>query len=174
MTLRYRLPCPNCNGHLDVAPPQAGENLRCHCGASVVVPTLRELRRLPPVEPPVADQRNRPGWDLLRGTLFVVGMLLLASGLLAHLKISPQRQRLDLARPAFRELNFDIQVLTPVQAWEAWDYFRQQDLETRLTPRYLENRAKHRTLTYYLLSAWTFVGAGAALAIAAVAWPHRP
>ena len=172
MTPRYQLPCPSCSDHLEVALPQAGEMLRCACGAEVIVPTLRELRRLEPL-PQTAMAAGSPAvWDLQCGSLFVIGMLLLAAGILAHLRIYPQRQQLDTARPPFRELEFKIQSLTPLQAWEAWDYFQRQDLQIRVTPQYLENQAKYRKLSYFLVGAWGCAGLGAGLAGLSFLWPR--
>mgnify|MGYP001821743924 CR=1 FL=1 len=170
MTQRYRLPCPHCADHLEVALPQAGETLSCVCGAQVVVPALRELRRLDPVADTLATSDRSHNWDLRRGSLFVTGMLLLAAGLVAHARIYPQRQQLDTSRPAFRELNFDIQTLTPLPAWEAWEFFRKQDLGVRTTPQYLEHRAKHRKLSYFLIGAWASAGLGAGLAGLSLVW----
>jgi hypothetical protein len=137
------------------------------------VPTLRELRRLEPVQQAVPTSGSSDSWDLQRGSLFVIGMVLLAAAIVAHARIQPQRQQLDTARPAFQELEFDIQRLTPLQAWEAWEYFQEQDLQVRATPQYLENQAKYRELSYFLYGAWACAGLGAVLAGLSLVWPRQ-
>jgi hypothetical protein len=70
---------------------------------------------------------------------------------------------LNIRQPAFREIDIDVQQLTPVQAWEAWEHFRQQKLEFRTTPDYLKNRARYRELSLYLYTAWVAAAAGVLL-----------
>jgi hypothetical protein len=160
MTQRYRLPCPSCARSFEVATPQAGETLVCDCGAQILVPKLRELRQLEPAE--TAEERPLPSenWNPIRGSLFVLGMLLMAAGIYASFRIQQERKQLNLTRPAFRELTYDVQELTPLEAWEWWDYFRKDDLRFRTTPQYLEERAKHKTLGRYLIGTGSIAGLG--------------
>jgi hypothetical protein len=136
----------------------------------VTVPTLREIRLLEPLD--ALDSRQAsPDWNVQRGLLFVGGVLLLAVASLATWRILPQRQTLNIARPAFKEIDFDVQRLNPLEAWDAWNHLRQQTLEFRVTPEYLENRTKHRELSMYLYAAWAAAAVGLALMVAAVVWP---
>jgi hypothetical protein len=49
--MEYRLPCP-CGEDVPVPESAAGTSVLCHCGRSVTVPSLRELRRQWGVEEP--------------------------------------------------------------------------------------------------------------------------
>jgi hypothetical protein len=152
--------------------PQAGETLACACGAQVLVPKLRELRQLEPVEAADEDRPASENWNPIRGSLFVIGMLLLASGLYASYRIGHERKQLSTDRPEFRELSFDVQDLTPLIAWEWWDYFRQQDMRFRTTPQYLENRAKDQMLGRYLMGSGAVAVLGLILAGGSLLWPR--
>ncbi len=171
MTQRYRLPCPSCARSLEVAAPQAGEKLTCACGTPILVPKLRELRQLEPVELAELQRPISENWNPVRGSLFVVGMILMAAGIYASFRIHQAREQLDLARPVFHELSYDVQELTPLMAWDWWDYFRMNDMRYRSTPQYLENRAQNETLGRYLIGTGATAGLGLLLVVASLLWP---
>lgn len=75
MSENYLLDC-RCGEQLTVSPRQAGGQARCGCGATVEVPTLRAMRRLPVAEAPTAVEHA--SWSL-RQRLWVVGGLLVAA-----------------------------------------------------------------------------------------------
>jgi len=162
---RRKLPCPQCQSILPVSTVQAGELIRCACGASVQVPTLRELRLLDTLEPAAAKARgNRPAWTPAQGYLFVAGCLLLLVAGIAHARISPRRTALDIRQPEFQELQVDLQTVKPAEAWDIWQFFREQKLEFRPTPKFLKNREEHRGLSLQLYAAWAAGAVGLALA----------
>jgi hypothetical protein len=100
---------------------------------------------------------------------------MVAGAALTTWRILPQRQILNTQRPAFREIEFDVQLLTPLQAWEAWEHLRQQKLEFRATPEYLANRQQYREFSLYLYVAWAFAAIGMVIVAVALAWPRpRP
>ena len=171
MMQRYRLPCPSCARCFEVATPQAGETLSCECGAQILVPKLRELRQLELVEDAEERQPTSENWNPTRGSLFVLGMLLMASGIYASFRIQQERKQLDITRPEFHELSYDVQDLTPSTAWEWWDYFRLNDMRYRVTPQYLENRAKDQTLGRYLIGTCAITGLGLILVGVSFIWP---
>lgn len=173
MSQRYQLPCPSCSSVLQVATTQAGETLVCSCGEELVVPTLRELRQLDTVE----DENGRgktSGWNPLRGALFVSGVMLLAIAGIGHWRVDSLRQDLDTTQPEFREMTFDVQTLTPMRAWEAWVHFREQSLQYRDTPEFVENRRKHRELTAYLYAFWAAAGIGLILVGVSICVGRQP
>src|SRR4051812_34483923 len=75
---QYLLPCA-CGQQISVSAAQAGESLRCSCGAIVEVPTmrgLRDLERLEPKEPVPGDRwgdRQRLALGLLVAALVLWG-----------------------------------------------------------------------------------------------------
>lgn len=170
MSTRFKLPCDQCAQVHAISPAQAGETLSCACGHSIQVPTLREIRLLEPTERPDRE-RASSDWNLQRGLLFVGGALLLAIAALTTWSIWPQRQALVISQPAFQEINFDVQQLNPNEAWDAWQHLRQQTLEVRTTPEYLDNRKKYRELSYILYAAWAGAAIGLSMIGASLLWP---
>ncbi len=173
MTNQYSLPCPACSQTHRVGLIQAGESLTCACGATIVVPTLRELRQLAPIMDSADARAKSGGWSPQRGLLFVSGFLLLVAAGLIQWQIGSRRAALDVLRPELQEINFDIQKLTPIQSWEAWTHFRDQKLEYRETPEFVANRAKFLELSYYLKLGAALALVGIGLIVASLIWPQR-
>jgi hypothetical protein len=118
------------------------------------------------------DSSSVPTWDLQRGMLFVAGALMVAAAALTTWRILPQRQALNTRQPAFREIEFDVQLLTPIQAWDAWEHLREQKLEFRATPEYLASRAQYREFSLYLYVAWAAAALGVLLMAGALVGPR--
>src|SRR5262249_19447517 len=84
-SMKYLLPCPACNSRLPVETGQAGQMIRCSCGNSVEVPSIRALRTLEPL----ADERpTAASWTRRKGSLFLgaatsIGALVAAAVVLA-------------------------------------------------------------------------------------------
>ncbi len=173
MSQRYQLPCPSCSAVLKVSTTQAGESLTCSCGKEVLVPTLRELRQLDTAADEISAAKTS-SWSPLRGGLFVSGICLIAVAAIGHWRIDGQRRELDIAQPEFRKISFDVQTLTLSGAWQAWTHFRDQSLDFRETPQFVENRRKHRELTAYLYGFWTAAGVGALLVIVSLCLGGKP
>jgi hypothetical protein len=70
----YQLPC-SCGQHTPVSTVQAGQSVRCACGAQLQVPSLRDLRALENLETsggaPTHSQRLRT-WDNRHRLAFVL------------------------------------------------------------------------------------------------------
>ena len=154
MSQQFKLPCPACQQPFIVSPTEAGETRICPCGEKTVVPTLRAIRQLEPIESESSSSGPTRGWNAMRGTLFVAGILLLAIGAYGHFRMAPLRQDLNTEQPDFEELSIDVQTLTPMQAWEAWDHFRRQSLQYRDTPEFLADRERFEELSFYLYLFW--------------------
>ena len=67
MPSNYLLPC-SCGKQKVVHPSQAGDQVVCECGAQLAVPTLRQLRSLPPAETEPSAEKNL-AWGPLQGLL---------------------------------------------------------------------------------------------------------
>lgn len=83
--MKYLLPCPACNSRLPVETGQAGQTIRCSCGSSVEVPSIRGLRALEPLadERPVAASWTRRKGLLFLGAAMSIGALVAAAAVLA-------------------------------------------------------------------------------------------
>ena len=65
----YLLPC-SCGREISIEPQQAGETVRCECGRTCSVPTMREVRSLPPDfghDPRGDEARLGNSAEILRG-----------------------------------------------------------------------------------------------------------
>lgn len=72
----HQLPCPHCRATLKVETTQAGETITCPaCGQPVPIPTLRDLRQLPPVEADRDPNPKTPPSGLGMGQRVAFGML---------------------------------------------------------------------------------------------------
>lgn len=111
MSTQYLLPC-SCGSSTSVQTAQAGEQIRCTCGAELTVPTLRALRNLPVdtshVQRPEAVWN--PGWALVfLGALIVLGGL----GIFVWLGVSGPRIEFDRVHKEIFELG-------PAASWQQW------------------------------------------------------
>ena len=85
----HLLPCPHCEKALSVSPSKAGEETSCpHCGGSLLIPKLGELKQLPLDEESSsgdAASRSAPaeGSSLAKGVFAVAGLVAAASLLVA-------------------------------------------------------------------------------------------
>lgn len=81
MRAKYLLPC-TCGREIPVEATQAGQPIRCQCGLELEVPTLRNLTRLKPAEPPAAaPRRARSAWGR-RQRVMLAGLAIMAIGAL--------------------------------------------------------------------------------------------
>lgn len=81
MSSQYLLPC-SCGKSVCVSASQAGDGVNCTCGKFLMVPSIRELRKLPEV---AKDISKRPApakanWSPVQGILFAVGLLMIVIG----------------------------------------------------------------------------------------------
>lgn len=100
---------------------QAGESLACGCGATVAVPTLRQLRQLPEARTE-ATLTARPAWGFRQGAMTV--SLLLAAICLVMAGASRFSERpVPKIDPVARTVQVDKQVdaMTPLEAWQLWN-----------------------------------------------------
>ncbi len=114
----YLLRC-DCGKTVPVEIGQAGGQVRCECGAQLDVPPLRALRQLPLAES-TADT-NRGQWSAANGAvaaLLTVTVLLLAAATWSRLTEPPVRE-FDAAEH-IRNMEGNVERLTPVQAWQVW------------------------------------------------------
>ena len=175
MPQRYQFPCPSCSKVLLITTSQAGETLTCSCGATVDVPTLREIRQLDTAADEAPTQRPA-AWNPTLKALFVAGMLMLAFGALGHWRVEPQRSVLVTDRPKIQEVSDeDLENLPLMRAWSIWEAYRDVSLESReITPMFLANRAKHRELSLYLYFFWGLGGVGIILIVASLVLAYSP
>ncbi len=155
MGIQYLLPC-SCGERRPVSPRQAGETVRCRCGALLQVPAMREIKKLERVgqsrEASTSGQNST--WGRRESRIFL-GALITATGLGLFAFTQMTRPRLS-----------DIASLTPIQTWVLWQDLRngpdrhlgQQDVQ------YGERCARNRVATIATLG---LAASGIVLTVAA-------
>jgi len=167
---QYRLYC-KCGESNAVRIQQAGETVRCRgCGHDMIIPTLRNLRKLSPVE-----VRNGPtvkGWTPLQGWLFALGVLIVivSIGFIFYFQI--ERRKLNLDKPsaaAMTRYYGDLSQIGLLDAWELWTWIEKAPLDRRGTPMYLVHRDRDALLKNIMLAFGGFGLAGLICVVIALA-----
>jgi hypothetical protein len=136
---------------------------------------LLQLKKLPKLSAEPSASRN--SWSLLNGYVFVTGFFLVVLGGFLHFRMAAQRSALDIRRPAFPELNIELQKVTPTQAWNSWagpNGLRDTKLDFRRTPQFLENRRRDRELAHYQWFAWGLAATGGCMTAVSLLLPKQP
>ncbi|MGL4513959.1 MAG: hypothetical protein ACRCT8_12785 [Lacipirellulaceae bacterium] len=118
MSQRYLVSCP-CGKAVAVAPSQAGGGVDCDCGARLDVPTLRQLRELPPAD---VAAPARGAWGARQG-IVACGVMLaaLALGLAGYcLSTAPTPPAPFDAGAHGKLVSGQIDALTPAEAYAIW------------------------------------------------------
>lgn len=169
----YLLTC-SCGKTVPVEPGQAGGQVVCSCGTSLDVPTLRQLRHLPPA--PSHETTEKRAWSIRKGA---VAFFLIAAGLLASVALWNRLSEPEV--PEFQPLaqaervEHDLKTLTPLDAWKTWILVYRPLAEHGFVPMQNRNEpairaaiARNRFLQATMLSI-----AGVCLALSALIafWP---
>lgn len=137
MPQHYLLPC-SCGQKLRVAPAQAGGQVTCGCGKSLVVPTLRGLRALELAAPEVSG-KVMPGWSAIHGLLFsggivlaVAGVALIAINLYRYAQFSQFTvDRTDVVAAAHTA---EVDQYSATQMFDEWSHVVGEGLGEKMTP----------------------------------------
>lgn len=81
MSSQYLLPC-SCGKSVCVSASQAGDGVNCTCGKFLLVPSIRELRKLPEAAKDISKRpaRAKTEWSPVQGILFAIGLLMIVIG----------------------------------------------------------------------------------------------
>jgi hypothetical protein len=118
MATDYLLPCSACGRTHRVSRRQAGGSVDCSCGATVSVPTMREMSQLEPAAEAVAVRHKEWG---LRQRLWFIGSIIAGGGLAASMYFAL------VAMPTGMEFDMPqemIQTIPPEAAWRYWTLVR--------------------------------------------------
>jgi hypothetical protein len=166
---KYLVACA-CGRQHTVETRQAGASLVCKCGATVAVPTLRQLRQCPEARDEVVAAAG-PVWGT-RQAAMTVCLLLAAACLVAAVMSRLSEQPVPTIDPVqyTASVNQLVSNMTPLQAWERW-----VDTYEPLTPTGF-NVYKHpatdemqQHLTWHQWIQWIGLGSAAVLGVAAAA-----
>jgi hypothetical protein len=177
MTQKYLLPC-RCGKSVVVEPRQAGRTIACSCGASLLIPTMREIAALEPAPEEdfnlnsTASSEDASGQKSLAETawgiqqrLFLIGAVLAGIGLIAFFIVTlffrpiAPADVIDAAQLAQSAQNFP-----PAKTWVIWLQYK-QGLDTRTNQRFADAMLNYHV--WQTIFGLAFL-AGAALAITGV------
>lgn len=158
----YWLPCPQCGERIRVETSQAGQTLKCVCGASVEAPTFRNLESLEPIvqaAPQTRRWNSKQGLSLLAAAIAFAALL--GAGYIEWSVFSRVvRAKPEIAETAKRE--FDE--MPPNEAWYVW-----QTLKLGLhDPNSREILMRQKRARFWQQALLVVAGASAAASVAFV------
>jgi hypothetical protein len=158
---------------LPVELSQAGQQLQCACGATVSVPTFRQLRELPVAPAENAQAATPRTWSARQGAiaanLIIAALLVIAAGASRYTEpLLPQ------FNPAARNqlVSGEIEKFTPAEAWKIWtENYRSLSRAGFVVMEHPATQAIQEAIDQHRRIEFTLVGAAAFCAlIAAVLW----
>ena len=113
MQTKYLLPC-SCGREIPIEASQAGQTIRCQCGADLEAPRLMRMSSLKRAEQEASPARPRNGWGT-RQRLVLLGALLALPGIVLT-------TYLLLNRPKLAEVptHAPLDSLTISETWNIW------------------------------------------------------
>jgi len=178
---RYLLPC-SCGQSIAIEPIQAGQEVRCSCGQSQLVPTLREIRQLPEAEPEVAQVRLvKEPWSSTRTIVFAIGLVVIALGMVAvticQLKITAISARLPskAEMKAYEEgMNAEIvERLTPLETYEQFLKWKEDGLGEQMERLFEAEHDRRDRLVLIRTVFLVVMGIGLLIAAISALWPRK-
>lgn len=175
MTQKYALRCQNCNETSPIEPRHAGSTINCaQCSKPIEVPKLRELKQLELIQ---TQEKSRPkrGWGQLSGSLFSLGLLMLAiaigSSIYLWMLRSDYQRYTDEPNVENFQFNLDIQQVTLNESWRLWDeLLKRKDLDMRRKPNHLLARDEVKRLDNFLYLFASLATVGLVSMISALAF----
>ena len=113
MRTKYLLPCP-CGKKIAIEVAQAGQTVRCACGAKLEIPAMRRITSLEPLGPEAEDRRSRSiaAWDKHKARMLLGAVLTVVAGMLIAW-LAWSRPRLS-----------NVQTLSLLESWTLWRELR--------------------------------------------------
>ncbi len=171
MQTKYLLPCL-CGEKITVEPRQAGQTVECRCGASLEVPTLREMTVLEPAVPEPATAVKTTAWGIHQGMALLGAAIAIAALTLAVVLVC-NRPPAPPGDPSAEFIRRQTQALTPLQVWRVWSSLRRVGLDPRRpreNPVMAEERFRYRL---WLGAVLVIAGLGCAICAASVLAQHN-
>ena len=109
MRAKYLLPC-SCGEKVAIEVAQAGQAVRCACGAELDVPTMSGVTALEQLDPQAeaGQSGSQSGWGR-REAWILLGIVVLLVGVTLLVWLEWSKPRL-----------IDIQAMSPLQTWGLW------------------------------------------------------
>ncbi|MCA9268569.1 MAG: hypothetical protein KDA41_08870 [Planctomycetales bacterium] len=180
MSVKYLLTCHG-DQSVEVTTADAGRTLACPCGKSVLVPTLRHIKCLPPAESSADAARPTAGWSAQQGALFAMGTVLFVGCLLGGIGVRNERAKIDTTVPQMHPdfvtlVTGEIAAFAPEQTLDLWEKLAANPLpEQRAVLPHEAANEKASQLDRIAYSLFAIAAAGLVAAVVGVVWkPQRP
>jgi hypothetical protein len=142
VTAKYLLPCA-CGRQSIVEPRQAGQTIVCPCGASLDVPTMRDITALEPApDVVVGDAPAQAVWGRNQRLLFQ-GIVIVLAAILGGVWLYIERPRSRFETIDAEQIKQTAKGLSPVRTWEIWETMK-QGLDRRTDEQYAEAMLRFR------------------------------
>jgi tetrahydromethanopterin S-methyltransferase subunit F len=159
----YLLPCPQCGSKLQVTTGEAGQQVRCDCGAAVDVPTVRGLRELPLV---VEEVEPRSRWTTRHSVAFL-GIVLLVAGLAIGFVLHGHAESV---RPD-QSFASKVKDMSPAETWDLWSQYFQYGIGTwQVQEGPTQRKARNRYQSHKNFEHISYGIAGIGVLVAALGW----
>jgi hypothetical protein len=167
---KYLVTC-SCGRQLAVETGQAGETITCDgCGATIVAPTLRQLRTLPVATEAAGTTTTGPSWGARQGAMtasLLVAVLCLILAAVSRMSEIPVPEFDPAARTA--TIDRDVANMTPVNAWDIWvNNYRTLSLTGFEVFKHPATASMQTTLDWHRAIQKTLVSVAAACTVGAV------
>ncbi len=168
--MKYLLPCTHCERKLSVDSTQAGESIICACGASLEIPSFREIRNLE--RGGASDAAPVPrSWNARRGVVFAVGLAIVFCGVVASGFAGMGRLSLQTGTPPKENLEHvfaSLDKMTAAETMDTWLQVRDESLGPYIESYYSMHRRAHKQLTQIMLAGYGVIVLG--VLVTAATW----
>ncbi len=164
--MKYLLPCEQCGEKMAIDASQAGREIVCQCGASLVVPSFRAIRALEPASeaPPSTVRRRR--WNPLRGATFALGLVTIVIGLFVAVIAGLYWYHTDTTEhpgPDLSQAAAELDALDATEILEIWTDMHENGMGPYIVPPHIWAREWVERCRWIMLIGLAIVAVGAAL-----------
>jgi hypothetical protein len=182
VSTKYALPCNACGKKLHVQASQAGTSLKCVCGKSVDVPSMRGIRQLKQVDETAANKRRtaESGWGGRQATMLVcliVGIPAVAYAV--YLVVAPPKTPAvvaeELLEPIIANIESTGKTLSLDDSFKWWGEIQRDGISVRipLPQKLTAAREQSRVYRFRLWLAAAIAGVSLVAAAAIFLLPRQ-
>ncbi len=164
--MRYLLPCDKCGEKTAIDASQAGRQIVCQCGASLVVPSFRAIRALETIRETPSPTRRRRSWNPVRGATFAFGMVTIVVGILLAAVAGFAWYETDTTEWPGLDLSgaeAEMDKLSATNVLEIWTEMREHGLGPYITPGHIVAQQWVDRYRWVLIVGLLIVAIGVAL-----------
>jgi hypothetical protein len=164
--MRYLLPCDQCGEKLAIDANQAGRQIVCQCGATLVVPSFRAIRELETTgEAPLSTARRRK-WNPARGLTFASGLMTIVAGLFIAVMAGLYWYHTDTTEypgPDLSQAAQELDALDAVEILEIWKDMEENGMGPYVVPQHIMAQQWAERCRWIMLIGLAVVAVGLAL-----------